>query len=74
MKRAALALVVLSAIAGAAPEPRTGEVVRVEHHAPDALPSRGPRTAPVTIEVFFAPVQSSRSQELAIVDKLQAKH
>ncbi|MEP6863209.1 MAG: hypothetical protein ABJE66_21470 [Deltaproteobacteria bacterium] len=74
MKLAALALVGLVAVSDAAPEPHAGEVVRVEHHAPDALPARGPRTAPVTIELFFAPVQSSRRQELAIVDKLQAKH
>ena len=58
MKLAALALLGLAAIGDAAPEPRTGEprggeVIRVEHHAPDALPSRGPHTAPVTIEVFF---------------------
>jgi len=74
MKLAALALLGLAAIGDAAPEPRAGEVVRVEHHAPDALPSRGPVTAPVTIEVFFQPVQSSRRQELVIVDKLAAKH
>jgi hypothetical protein len=71
----ALALVGLGSVAigDAAPEPHAGEVVRVEHHAPDAVPSRGPRTAPVTIELFF-PVQTSRRQELAIVDKLAAKH
>jgi hypothetical protein len=74
MKLAVLALVGLVAVGDAAPEPRPGEVVRVEHHAPDALPSRGPRTAPVTIEVFLQPIQSSRRQEIAIVDKLQAKH
>ena len=77
MKLAGLALVAvlgLVAAGDAAPASRAGDVIRVEHHAPDALPSRGPRTAPVTIEVFFAPVQFSRRQELAIVDKLQAKH
>jgi hypothetical protein len=74
MKLAALALVGLVAVGDAAPEPRAGEVVRIEHHAPDALPSRGPRTAPVTIELFFQPIQSSRRQELAIVEKLAAKH
>ncbi|MFT3691778.1 MAG: hypothetical protein QM831_01470 [Kofleriaceae bacterium] len=51
-----------------------GGVVRVEHHAPDSLPTRGPATAPVTIELFFAPVQSSRRPELQLVEKLQAKH
>lgn len=73
MRLAAVALLALTAIGDAA-GPRVGEVTRVEDRAPDAVPSRGPSTAPVTIELFFAPVQSSRRQELAIVDKLAAKH
>jgi protein-disulfide isomerase len=61
-----------AALVAAAPAP--GEVVRVEHHAGDALPSLGPATAPVTIELFFAPVQRSRLREMALVESLQAKH
>ena len=57
----------------ASPRP-AGEVVRVEHHAPDATPTRGPATAPVTIELFLAPTQSSRRPEQALVERLQAKH
>ncbi len=60
------------AIVAAAPAP--GDVVRVEHHAIDALPSLGPATAPVTIELFFAPVQRSRGREITLVESLQAKH
>jgi protein-disulfide isomerase len=54
--------------------PKPGDVVRVEHRPPDALPTLGPSTAPVTIELFFAPVQSSRRPEFENVRKLQAKH
>ena len=58
-------LVLLCAPVWAAPKP--GDVVRVEHRPPDALPTLGPSTAPVTIELFFAPVQSSRRPEFESV-------
>jgi hypothetical protein len=51
-----------------------GEVVRIEHHPPEALPTRGPATAPVTIELFFAPLQHSRSNGYKLIEALQAKH
>jgi protein-disulfide isomerase len=51
-----------------------GEVVRVEHRDLDAMPTRGPANAPVTIELFFAPVQSSRRTEYKTIEALQAKH
>lgn len=71
----ALALAVLVGVSAPAPAaPKPGDVLRVEHHPPDALPTRGPATAPVTIELFFAPVQSSRRTEFTNVEKLQAKH
>jgi len=67
-------LALLCAPVWAAPAPKVGEVVRVEHRPPDALPTLGPSTAPVTIELFFAPVQNSRRQEFENVRKLQLKH
>jgi len=67
-------LALLCAPVWAAPAPKPGDVVRVEHRPPDALPTLGPSTAPVTIELFFAPVQSSRRPEFESVRKLQAKH
>lgn len=67
-------LALLCATAPAAPAAKPGDVVRVEHRPPDALPTLGPSTAPVTIELFFAPVQSSRRQEFETVRKLQLKH
>ncbi|NVB80025.1 MAG: hypothetical protein HOV81_16645 [Kofleriaceae bacterium] len=51
-----------------------GEVVRVEHHDPTALPSRGPANALVTIELFFTPGQNSRIQAYRLLEKLQAEH
>jgi hypothetical protein len=51
-----------------------GEVVRVEHRDPSALPSRGPTHALVTIEVFFTPGQASRQSGYRALEKLQADH
>ncbi len=69
--RRALLLVALAALpASASP----GEVVRVEHHDPTALPSRGPANAPVTIELFFTPGQTSRASAYRNLEKLQAEH
>jgi hypothetical protein len=67
-------LLVLAALVatpvGAAP----GEVVRVEHRDPGALPSRGPANAPVTIELFFTPGQTSRTGGYHSLERLQALH
>lgn len=69
MKR--LALVALLAVpASGAP----GEVVRVEHRDPSALPSRGPSNAPVTIELFFTPGPQSRQTAYRMVEHLAAEH
>jgi len=51
-----------------------GSVVRVAHHDPGALPSRGPTNAPVTIELFFTPGQTSRTAGYHNLEKLQAAH
>ena len=58
--------------AGAAP----GEVVRVEHRDPSAVPTRGPGDALVTIEVFFEPKVGRHRQvpPHTAVERLQAKH
>jgi hypothetical protein len=48
--------------------------VRVEHRDPSALPSRGPREAPVTVELFFTPGPGSRGGWYRNLEKLQAQH
>jgi hypothetical protein len=70
MKRLLVLAALAATPAGAAP----GEVVRVEHRDPSALPSRGPANAPVTIELFFTPGQTSRSSGYQHLEKLQAAH
>jgi hypothetical protein len=63
--------------AGAAPPGREpGQVVRVEHRDPDTVPSRGPASAPVTIEYFFLPTTNtqSRLQPYRMIEKLQQSH
>ena len=53
-----------------------GKVVRVDHREPSIAPSRGPRTAPVTIELFFVPAQgaTSRVRVYRELETLQAEH
>ena len=48
--------------------------MRVEHRDPNALPSRGPSNALVTIELFFTPGMGSRASGYSMVEKLQANH
>ncbi len=50
-----------------------GSVVRVEEHDVNSPPSRGPKIAPVTVEMFFLPTKSSKQAYLR-VEKLQAEH
>ncbi len=69
MKAFAL-LLATSAAAAAAP----GEVVRVEHRDPGAVPSAGPADAPVTIEVFFVPGYNSRTTWYRALEDLQRRH
>lgn len=66
----ALALAPGALAGGAAP----GTVVRVEHRDPAALPARGSRAAPVTVELFFSPGTHSKTQAFRNVEALQAKH
>jgi len=58
--------------AGAMP----GSVVRVEHRDPTTAPSRGPTTAPVTIELFFSPKTNlgARLPIYRALERLQAAH
>jgi hypothetical protein len=53
---------------------KPGEVVRVEHRDPSAMPSRGPLNALVTIELYFTPGQSSRSGAYRNLERLQENH
>ena len=69
MKTIAVVLLA-SAVAAAAP----GEVVRVEHRDPGAVPSVGPADAPVTIEVFFVPGYNSRTSWYRALEDLQRRH
>jgi protein-disulfide isomerase len=64
----------------AAPTPppgrEPGQVVRIEHRDPDTVPSRGPASAPVTVEYFFAPSPNAaaRLPSYRMIEKLQASH
>jgi protein-disulfide isomerase len=65
--------------AGAAPPGSgraPGEVVRVEHRAPDTAPTRGPGSALVTVEFFFQPNTNAiaRLPSYRMIEKLQAAH
>lgn len=51
-----------------------GEIVRVEHRDPTALPSRGPANALVTIELFFAPFTQSRGVLYQAFERLADAH
>lgn len=76
MAAALLALAWVGAATAAPQRADTGQVVRVEHRDPDTSPSRGPASAPVTIEVFFAPQTNMQSRVPAyrMVERLQAAH
>jgi hypothetical protein len=63
--------------AGAVPPGREpGQVVRVEHRDPDTVPSRGPASAPVTVEFFFLPGTNAQTRlpSYRMIEKLQANH
>ncbi len=72
MRLAVVALLGLLGPAAAAP----GKVVRVDHREPSIAPSRGPRNAPVTLELFFVPTHaaSSRVRVYRQLEALQAAH
>ena len=52
----------------------SGHAVRVDLRETTAMPSRGPKHALVTIEMFFRPYLDTRRPEFAAVEKLQADH
>lgn len=56
--------------------PGIGHVVRVEHRDPDTAPSRGPASAPVTIEFYFQPNTSAQTRlpSYKLLERLQANH
>ena len=70
--RVALLAALAGGVAGAAP----GEVVRVEHRDPSAVPTRGPTDGLVTVEVFFEPKVGRHRQVPAhkAIERLHAKH
>lgn len=71
----AVAAMLVAAPATGAPRADAGQVVRVEHRAPDTSPTRGPAAAPVTIELFFVPQPNMQSRPaFRTVEQLQAKH
>jgi hypothetical protein len=53
-----------------------GNVVRVEHRDPTTVPTRGPTTALVTIELFIDPMTNmlARRPIYRALEKLQASH
>jgi hypothetical protein len=68
------AVLVALALAPVAAAP--GKVVRVDHREPSIAPSRGPRTAPVTLELFFVPTYAAttRVRMYRALENLQAEH
>jgi len=67
-------IALLASLPAAADKRHTGAVVQVEHRDPSALPSKGPASALVTVEVFFAPGSQSRVPAFGMLEQLQAKH
>lgn len=71
-------LAVLAGVAAMQPATQAapgGGVVRVEHRDPDTLPTRGPRNALVTVEVFFIPgILPTRGATFRNLERLQAAH
>lgn len=70
MIRIAAMLALAAGVASGAP----GEVVRVAHRDPSALPSVGPARALVTVELFFVPGPSSRASWYRALEELQQRH
>ena len=72
MIRAAAIAALCLALAPAHAAP--GHADRVEHRDPATAPSRGPRNALVTIEVFFVPGPNMPSNALRLLGQLQDRH
>jgi len=66
----------LAASTAAAADPRAapGHAERVEHRDPVTAPSRGPATAPVTIEVFLVPGPNMPVGALRLLQQLADHH
>ncbi len=67
-----LGAVAVLACATAAASP--GKLVRVANPDLDAMPSRGPKQALVTIELFFRPHVDTRLPQFKAIEQLQANH
>jgi 2-hydroxychromene-2-carboxylate isomerase len=71
----ALGLCLAATLASAAPSSRpSGKFVRVATPNVEAMPSRGPKQALVTIELFFRPFLDSRGPTFKAIEHLQAEH
>ena len=67
-------LLAASTAAAAAPRPAPGHAERVEYRDPAMAPSRGPATAPVTIEVFLVPGPTMPVGALRLLQQLADQH
>lgn len=67
-------LLAASTAAAADPRPAPGHAERVEYRDPATAPSRGPATAPVTIEVFLVPSTSMPVGALRLLQQLADQH
>lgn len=76
--RAAAVVLTLAALHPAAAAerdaPRPGAAERVEHRAPDDAPTLGPRSAPVTFELFFTPGSPPAHEAYRTLVELQRRH
>ena len=72
----ALAVAPLGPVAAAPATASPGQVVRVEHYGASMLPARGPASAPVTVELFFAPSigMGPRMSSFRALEQLQSRH
>ncbi|HET9623880.1 MAG TPA: hypothetical protein VFP84_21055 [Kofleriaceae bacterium] len=66
--------VVLGAPALAPAAPAAGHADRVEYHDPTTPPSRGPTSAPVTIEIFFVPGLNMPANAMRLLHQLADRH
>jgi hypothetical protein len=69
VKLAALAILACATVSAS-----PGKLVRVATPDLDAMPSRGPKQALVTIELFFRPHVDTRLPQFKAIEQLQANH
>ena len=72
----ALAVAPIGPVAPAPASAAPGQVVRVEHYGASTIPARGPASAPVTVELFFAPSigMGARMSSFRALEQLQSRH